>query len=308
MIGRMSHAKLGIFFALGVVVIVFLAQWVVSVRRARRDGAATSLVPTPLDLFVGFITNFFDTLGIGSFATTASMFKLWRIVPDERIPGTLNVGHAPPTAVQAFIFIAVVAVEPKTLILMIGASVVGAWLGAGVVSGWSRPKVQVGMGMALLAAAVLFTLRNLDLMPGGGEAMGLDGWRLWAGIAANFVLGALMTLGIGLYAPCMIVVSLLSMNPKVAFPIMMGSCAFLMPAASTRFIREGSYSLRPAVGLALGGIPGVLIAAYAVGEMNVVTVRWLVTIVVVYTAASMLRSAAREKGGAAPSAPAIEGA
>jgi uncharacterized membrane protein YfcA len=298
MIGRMSHAKLGIFLALGVVVVVFLAQWVVSVRRARSAGGATSLAPTALDVLVGFVTNFFDTLGIGSFATTASMFRIWRLVPDERIPGTLNVGHGLPTAVQAFIFIAVVAAEPKTLILMIGSSVVGAWLGAGIVSGWSRPKVQVGMGVALLAAAVLFTLRNLDLMPGGGEALGLEGWRLGAGIAGNFVLGALMTLGIGLYAPCMILVSLLSMDPKVAFPIMMGSCAFLMPAASTRFIREGSYALRPAVGLALGGIPGVLIAAYAVGEMNVVTVRWLVTIVVVYTAVSMLRSAVRERGQA----------
>ncbi len=156
--------------------------------------------------------------------------------------------------------------EPKTLILMIGSSVVGAWLGAGIVSGWSRPKVQVGMGVALLAAAVLFTLRNLDLMPGGGETLSLEGWRLWAGIAGNFVLGALMTLGIGLYAPCMILVSLLSMNPKVAFPIMMGSCAFLMPTASTRFIREGSYALRTALGLALGGIPGVLIAAFGLAR------------------------------------------
>jgi len=303
----MSHAKLGIFLALGVVVVVFVTQWAASVGRMRRAGRVVRLAPSPLEILVGFVTNFFDTLGIGSFATTASVFKLWGMAPDERIPGTLNVGHGLPTAVQAFIFIAVVAAEPKTLILMIGSSVVGAWLGAGVVSGWSRPKVQVGMGVALLAAAALFTLRNLDLMPGGGEALGLEGWRLWAGIAANFVLGALMTLGIGLYAPCMIVVSLLSMNPKVAFPIMMGSCAFLMPAASTRFIREGTYALRPAIGLALGGIPGVLIAAYAVGEMNVVTVRWLVAIVVVYTAVSMLRSAARERGAAAPSVPAIEG-
>ena len=295
MISPMSHAKLGVFLALGIVTVVFVTQWIVAVRHPRRAGGAGGFAATPLEVLVGFVTNFFDTMGIGSFATTASMFKLWRMVPDERIPGTLNVGHALPTAVQALIFIAVVAVEPKTLILMIGSSVVGAWLGAGIVAGWSRPKVQVGMGIALLAAAVLFTLRNLDLMPGGGDTISLEGWRLWAGIAGNLVLGALMTLGIGLYAPCMILISLLSMNPKVAFPIMMGSCAFLMPAASMRFIREESYALRPALGLAAGGIPGVLIAAYAIGEMDVEKVRWLVTVVVVYTAVAMLRSAIRER-------------
>ena len=294
MIGRMSHAKLGVFLALGAVVVVFLAQWVVSVREGRRARAGARVAPTLLDLFVGFITNFFDTLGIGSFATTASMFKLWRMVPDERIPGTLNVGHGLPTAVQAFIFIAVVAVEPKTLILMIASSVVGAWLGAGVVSGWSRPKVQVGMGVALLAAAGLFTLRNLDLMPGGGEALRLEGWRLWAGIAGNFVLGALMTLGIGLYAPCMILVSLLGMNPAAAFPIMMGSCAFLMPVGSMRFIRLDRYSLRAALGLTVGGIPGVLLAAFLVKSLPLGYVRWLVVVVVIYAAVMMLRSARLE--------------
>ena len=95
-------------------------------------------------------------------------------------------------------------------------------------------------------------------------------------IAGNFLLGALMTLGIGLYAPCMILVSLLGMNPTAAFPIMMGSCAFLMPVGSLRFIRERGYSLRNALGLAIGGLPGVLVAAYIVKSLNLDIVRWLV--------------------------------
>ena len=49
----------------------------------------------------------------------------------------------------------------------------------------------------------------------------------------------------------MILVSLLGMNPTAAFPIMMGSCAFLMPVGSLRFIRERAYSLPSALGLAL---------------------------------------------------------
>ena len=102
---------------------------------------------------------------------------------------------------------------------------------------------------------------------------------------------ALSTLGIGFYAPCMTLVSLLGMNPQVAFPIMMGSCAFLMPVASARFIQKRSYSLRPALGLALGGVPAVLIAALLVRSLGVTALRWLVVAVVLYTAVVMLRSA-----------------
>jgi uncharacterized membrane protein YfcA len=179
-----------------------------------------------------------------------------------------------------------------TLVAMIAASVLGAWLGAGVVAGWSRRKVQIGMGAALLVAASLMLATQLGLMARlGGEAIGVQGGRLGAGIGGNFVLGALMTLGIGLYAPCMILVSLLGMSPKVAFPIMMGSCAFLMPVGSMRFVREDAYALRPALGLAIGGVPGVLLAAYIVKSLPLGAVRWLVIVVVVYTAMTLLRAA-----------------
>jgi uncharacterized membrane protein YfcA len=246
---------------------------------------------------IGFVTNFFDTLGIGSFATTTSMYKLLRFVPDERIPGTLNVGHALPTVVQAAIFITIIAVEPPTLLSLILAAVVGAWLGAGLVARLPRRFVQIGMGAALLAAAALFTMTILKGSQFGltGEALGLVGARLWIGIAISFFLGALMTIGIGLYAPCMIMVSLLGMNPAAAFPIMMGSCAFLMPVASLRFIRFDAFSMRAALGLTLGGIPGVLIAAFIVKSLPLTYVRVLVIVVVLYTAIAMLRSAARER-------------
>jgi uncharacterized membrane protein YfcA len=299
----MNTAKVVLFAALGVVTLVFIAAWARAVRRARPEGG---LAPTPLELVLGFVTNFFDTLGIGSFASTTSVFKLRRMVPDEKIPGTLNVGHALPTVAQALIFIAIVNVGMATLIALIAASVAGAWLGAGVVSALPRRSVQLGMGCALLVAAGLFVMTNLGLLPGGGEALSLQGWRFAAGLLGNFVLGALMTLGIGLYAPCMILVSLLGMNPIAAFPIMMGSCAFLMPVGSLRFIEKGSYAPRPALGLALGGIPGVLIAAFIVKSLPVTALRWLVVAVVLYAAVAMLRSArgqavpAPEKGTARP--------
>ncbi len=286
----MPGAKTLLFLALGVVVVVFVGAWV---RSARRSGERAQ--PGPFALAIGFVTNFFDTLGIGSFAPTTSVWKLKGIVRDEKIPGTLNVGHALPTIAQAFIFIAIVEVEMPTLIGMIAAAVLGAWLGAGVVSAWPRRKVQIGRGIALLAAATFFAMTNLGLFPAGGETLGLRSPLLWAGLVGNFALGALMTLGIGLYAPCMILVALLGMNPRAAFPIMMGSCAFLMPIGGLRFIARGSYSLRAAVGLTIGGIPAVLLAAFVVKSLPLTALRWLIFAVVLYTSVAMLVSARRRE-------------
>jgi uncharacterized membrane protein YfcA len=183
----------------------------------------------------------------------------------------------------------------KTLLLLIASAVAGAWIGAGIVAGWTRRNVQIGMGLALIAAAAFMLLRLLKLVPGGTEASGLQGPLLWAGMAGNFVLGALMTLGIGLYAPCLIMIGLLGMRETTAFPIMMGSCAFLMPISSAQFIRKGSYDLKAALGLAIGGIPAALIAGLIVKSLPLDYVKWLVIIVVVYTAATMLRSAILER-------------
>jgi uncharacterized membrane protein YfcA len=286
----MNNPKLLLFIALGVVALVYLVVWVraLAVGRATGNGAA---VPSAGEAGIGFVTNFFDTLGIGSYAPTTALFRFFRLVPDERIPGTLTLGHTLPTIVQSFIFIAIVQVDFKTLVLLIGASIVGAWLGAGVVAKWPKRNIQIGMGLALVAAAVLFTMANLGIVAGGGTAVGLTGARLIIGLVGNFVLGALMTLGIGLYGPCLIMISLLGMEPRTAFPIMMASCAFLMPVAGTRFAREQAYSARPALGLMLGGIPAVLIAALIVKSMPLVAVRWLVVVVVLIAAAGLLRAA-----------------
>jgi uncharacterized membrane protein YfcA len=290
-------AKAVLFALLAVVGVVFIAVWAREARRARVSGAP--VWPSPLQLGIGFLTDFLDTLGIGSFALTTSLFKLGHLVDDENIPGTLNVGHAVPTFAEAVIFILVVDVDMKTLTLMIGAAVAGAWLGAGVVSRWSRRSMQLGMGALLFVAAIIIVARLTGRIPGGGDALGLSGARLAAGLAGNFILGALMTLGIGLYAPCMILVSLLGMNATTAFPIMMGSCAFLMPAASIRFVRSGRYDLRAALGLTLAGTPAAIIAGLVVKELPLGVVKWLVVAVVVYTALAMLRSARAPQNGEA---------
>ena len=295
------NALTGLLALLGLFTLFYLFAWVTGIQKAKSSPTVPAPArdlgfPNVLQLALGFITNFFDTLGIGSYAPTTAAFKFFKMVPDRLIPGTLNVGHTLPTIAEAFIYTLVIAVDVKTLILLIAAACAGAWLGAGVVAGWPKRNVQIGMGFALLVAAGLFTWRNLG---GTGSAEGtiaLSGVKLLLGIAGNFMLGALMTLGIGLYAPCMILVGMLGMNATAAFPIMMGSCAFLMPIASARFVQKQSYSLKPALGLALGGIPGVLIAAYIVKSMDVTTVRWLVVGVVLIAATMMLRSAFVEKG------------
>lgn len=297
--------KLALFAALAVVGVWFLvAAW--RVLKARR-AEGSKVAPTAAQLAVGFGTNFFDTLGIGSFATTTAAFRQWRIIPDELLPGTLNLGHTIPVIVQAVIYTRIVPVDPTTLVLMIAAAVVGSYLGAGVVSGWSRRGIQLGMGSALVAAAVLMLLSQLNLLPGGGALLRITGTRLAMAMVGNFILGALMTVGIGLYAPCLILVSLLGMNPTAAFPIMMGSCAFLMPIGAIRFARAGKVDWRASLGLSLGGLPAVLIAAYIVGSLPLTAVRWLVIVVVLYTAATMLRSAL-SVAVAGPSAIAGEGA
>lgn len=283
-----------LLLALSVLATWYACCWFVLERRRAKSSRGRRW-PSIGDAAIGLITNFFDTLGIGSFAPTTAIFKFQRRIPDEKIPGTLNVGHALPTLAEAFIFIAAVSVDLWTLIGMIAAAVLGAWLGVGIVARLPRRSIQIGMGVALLFAALLFLAKNLDWMPSGGDALGLDGVRLAFAVGVSFVLGALMMLGIGLYAPCLILVSLLGMNPLAAFPIMMGSCAFLMPVGGARFVQTGRYDLRGALGLALGGIPGVLIAAFIVKSMPITWLRWLVAVVVLYAAVQMLSSAWRDR-------------
>jgi uncharacterized membrane protein YfcA len=292
------NALLASLIAVTSVYAVGFGRAIVSARRRPKTDHSSPFdarFPTPVQLFIGAITNFFDTLGIGSFAPTTAMFRLWKVVNDRVIPGTLNVGHTLNSTLQTFIFTAIIPVDPVTLFSMIGAAILGAWLGAGIVARWPKRKVQIGMGTALTVAATLMFMTQMSMLPGGGQAIGISGVRLALALAGNFMLGALMTLGIGLYAPCMIMISLLGMDPRAAFPIMMGSCAFLMPVGSLRFIREQSYAMRASLGLFIGGLPAVLLGAYVVKELPLTAVRWVIMAVVLYTAATMLWSALSEK-------------
>ena len=239
----------------------------------------------------GLVTDLLDTLGIGSFVVTTAIFKATKAVDDKLIPGTLNIAHAIPTAVQALIFIIVVDVDVITLVSLIVSATIGAWLGAGIISKFSKRKIQLTMGIALALTALLMVLSMLGFVEGYGEATKLTGGILIAGIIGNFILGVMMTAGVGLYAPCMAMLFLLGMSPLVVFPIMMGSCAFLMPVAGTRFIKAGRYARKPAAAIAIMGCIGVLIAAYVITSLPLQLLKIVVICVVLYTSGIMIFSA-----------------
>jgi len=251
--------------------------------------------PTGESIVLGTLTNFFDTLGIGSFATTTAWIKFRHLVPDSFIPAILNVGHAIPTFAQSAIFLVIlgVHVDPVLLTSCIVAAVLGALLGAPLVIHAPVRLVQTVVGIALLIAACLYAMSNLNLMPVGGTATALPAMQLGIAIAVHFLLGSLMAFGIGLYAPSLILLSLLGLDPRLAFPIMMSACAFLMPTTGFSFMKSKRIDMRMVIGISLGGVPAVLLAAFVVKEMPIVWLRWGVVVVVLYAAFLLLRSAFR---------------
>ena len=239
---------------------------------------------------IGAITLFGDALGIGSYAPQTALWKFFKLVPDRLIPGTLNSASIIPCAIETLVFITVIQVDPLTLVSLIVSATLGAILGAGFVSKLPEGKIQVGMGIALILVAITIIAGQLGFMPAGGEAIGLTGGKLAIAIVINFILGALMTIGVGCYAPMMAMVYALGMSPRVSFPIMMGSCQFLMCSAGIKFIKEGVYDRKATLVNNLAGIVGALVAVYIVKEIPLTLLKWLVVVVISYTSVILIRS------------------
>jgi uncharacterized membrane protein YfcA len=241
-------------------------------------------------IVTGFITNFFDTLGIGSFAQQTVVFKLFKLVDDRLIPGTMNVGNTLPTVTQAFIFMISVKVDPVTLVSVSTAAPIGALLGAGVVAKMSRRKIQIGMGTGLMVVALIILAGQLNLMPVGGVANGLSGWKLAIIIGMSLIFGALQTIGVGFYGPCMAMVYTLGMHPATAFPIMMTATGMLMAAGGARFVKENAYDRKASISMTIAGVVAVFIAAYLVKSLPLNALKWVVCGVVMYTSVLMFIS------------------
>ena len=250
---------------------------------------------------VGFFANFFDTLGIGSFAPSSAAFKMTKSVDDVLVPGTLNVGDTAPVCVEAFLFFGLVEMDILTLVLMIVASVAGSILMAGVVSKFDRKHVRFAMFIGLFLLATVMLCKVLGVGPFGivGEATSLRGAKLVIAVVVNFILGALMSIGVGLYAPCMALCALLGLNVGCAFPAMMGSCAYLMAFGNgPKLIQEGRYDMYASLMQALFGAIGVFCAYVFVKSLPIATLTKLVVIVVYITSFLFLRDGIK-KGSAA---------
>jgi uncharacterized membrane protein YfcA len=278
---------------LGPLALAIVVYALILVRAAISRHAVPSLEATGL----GAITNFFDTLGIGSFAPTMAWLKFRKLVPDRLIPCTMLVGHTPPTMAQAVIFLVLlgVSVDPVLLVGCVIALTMGALLGAPLVGRSRVWLVQFIVGVALIVAAAFYVLANLHIMPAGGTAAALPTLLTIVAIIANFIFGVLLNFGVGNYAPTLAMLSLMGMDPRLSFPIMAGGAALAAAGASARHIAIGEVDLRIALGLTIGGIPAVLVAAFLVKSMSVEVLRWLVIAVVVYASMVMLRAAISDR-------------
>ena len=240
---------------------------------------------------IGFVVNFFDVLGIGAFAPQTALLKFTKQTDDSVMPGTLNVTNTIPVLIQAIIFIKIIEVDVLTLVFMLLAATIGAILGANIISSLPVKSIRLIMGFALLITVVFMFARKMNWIQGGGDAISLRGSKLVIAVVVNFILGALMTAGIGLYAPCMALVFALGMSPQVAFPIMMGSCAFLMPPASFKFISKGAYNRKATLAMTIPGAIAVLIAAFVVKSLPIENLKIIVMIVILITSFIMFKDA-----------------
>lgn len=243
---------------------------------------------------IGLVTDFLDTLGIGSFVTTTTLFGVTNYLDDERnLPGTMNMAHAIPTITEALFFVTAVKVDILTMVSMVFAAVVGSLIGSEVVIRLNAAVIQKVMALALIVTSILMAVNKMgwiSVIAVHNEALGLSGWPLVIGIAGNFILGMLMAAGVGLYAPCMVLVYFLGLKPIAAFPIMMLSCALLMPIVSVNFLRTRRYSMRGIFGFIAGGLIGVVVAATLVKSLSLEILGWLIVVVSCWTSYQLWRS------------------
>lgn len=280
----------------GVYVAAFIILAVVFLRgykKNRETDMGTDKVV--ISLALNFVTNGLDALGIGSFATSIAGMKIFKLIDDKKIVPTLNAGCCMVVFIEAIIFLTVIEVETPTLICMIIASILGGVCGVSMAKKIPEKLLRLVMGVGLLLAAFFIVASIFGWMPSGGLEIGLSGVKLAIGCAGNFVLGALLTVGIGNYAPCMAMVYLLGMNPAVSFPIMMCSGSLCCFGSGLRFIKAGMVHWREMLCIVLGGIPGVLIASFVVKSMPLGVLNWLVVVILIYTAVTLFIDASKMK-------------
>jgi len=248
-----------------------------------------------LHYVIGFVVNFFDALGIGSFAPTVAVYNAFKLVDDKKVPGTMNAGVAIPVIFEALLFLTAVDVELTTLVPMVLCGVLGAIVGTRIANKVDGRIITLTLAIGLFVAAILMLCSKFGWLPVGGDAVGLQGIKLVVACVANFILGITLCFGIGNYAPCMCVVYLLGMSPLVSFPIMMCSGATVSPTTGILNIRSGNINRMAVMGMTAGGMIGVVIAVYLVKSMSLAVLQWLVIAVVLYSSITMFLRSMKSK-------------
>jgi len=260
----------------------------------REANKTSQLVPKPEALALGAVTNFFDTLGIGSFAPTIAWFRFRKMVPDRLMPLTMFIGYTIPAILQGVIFLTLIDVDPILLFGCIVAIVIGGYMGVPIAAKSPVRLIQAVVGIALLIAALFFILANLNLLPVGGTANALPPALTVAAIIANLIFGILLSFGVGNYAPSLAMFSLMGMDPRLSFPIMAAGAGFSGIAAGFQCVRKVQLDWRVVLGLTIGAIPSVLFAAFIIKKAELELLRWLVAVVVTYAGLTLIYSATRK--------------
>ncbi|HEL1612991.1 TPA: sulfite exporter TauE/SafE family protein [Streptococcus suis] len=242
---------------------------------------------------IGYVTDLLDTLGIGTFATTTSLLKATKLIEDDRrIPATMTTAHIIPILLEALLFITIVEVEMMTLISLAIAAFTGASVGARVTQHWDTKKVQRVLGILLIIAAGIMVYRMVT-NPGAdlaNDVRGLTGWKLLVGIIFDFFIGMLLSMGLGNYAPELIFFSLMGISPAVALPVMMLNAAMMLSAGAKQFIQSGRVNWPGVPGIIVGGVLGVLTAAFFLSNLDINNLKILVVFIAAFTGLTLLRS------------------
>lgn len=288
------------------VFIILMSAYVI-IREYRRNEKEDVSTKNRI-IFAGFsfIANIVDTLGIGSFATTTAFCHATKLVDDKKIPGTLVVGCTIPVAIQALAFTTTVTMDPVVLVIMLLCSAAGAFIGGKLNGKLPVRTIRITMGIGLFIAGFLILGQIFDLLPGGGNATTVTGIKLVVGCVVIFILGLFYPLGIGCYAPTMVLVSLIGMNPTIAFPVMMGGATFNNLSSFFGIIKSGNYHRVASLDFDWAGAIAVIIAVKFITSLPIGILRWIVFAVVIYTAASMLHAAFKQTKVEGVNAPATE--
>lgn len=257
-------------------------------REKWNDGKKYAIYNT----IVGIVANFLDVFGIGSYATTSAAFKFGKSVKDGDIPGTLNVGDTLPICLEAFLFASLAGVDGVTLGSLMVAAIIGALLGAKLVTKLNIQGVRLMMGVGMLILGIIMALRVLAVGPFGlvGDGLKLSGARLVIAVLVQIILGMLMNIGVGLYAPCMALCCGLGLSVAATLPIVMGSAALLMAFGSgPQFIKAGRFDMVATLCQMAGGAVGVLIAYFFVKSLDVRILTIAIAVVVLITAVMFFR-------------------